>query len=266
MRDLRAHTRQCAACEAHLTFGRKVAVGLASRGEDRMRDERAIALTMSSVTRWARRGHVRPIWILAAALVCIAGAASAGWWMGRGHLDLPVASLSSVASPAAALHRQLVAIPSVTSLVVARGADPSAGDKQPRSTSVDPNDTAASLFAQANELRRGGKDDPAILGYRKLQRLFPGTPQADQSHATLGLLLLQRLHPDEALTQFDHYLAHDGLLAEDVLVGRALCLQHLGRSNEERRTWESVLHRFPGSIHVARAKTRLTELSTPGAR
>ena len=111
-----------------------------------------------------------------------------------------------------------------------------------------------------------GKDDRAIPIYRKLQRLFPGTPQAEQSYATLGQLSLQHLGADEALRQFDRYLAHEGPLTEDVLVGRAIALQRLGRSNEERKTWETVLRRFPSSVHAARAKTRLADLQSVGTR
>jgi len=144
----------------------------------------------------------------------------------------------------------------------AAAAEPTSTDKQqPRSVlASDESETAAALFSQANELRRTGRDDQAIQMYRKLQRLFSGTPQAEQSHATLGQLLLQRLSADEALAQFDRYLAHEGPLTEDVLVGRALSLQRLGRGHEERRTWETLLHRFPSSVHATRAKARLADL------
>jgi outer membrane protein assembly factor BamD (BamD/ComL family) len=129
------------------------------------------------------------------------------------------------------------------------------------SSILEESETAAALFSQANELRRMGKDGQAIVLYRKLQRVFPGTPQAEQSYATLGQLSLQHLGADEALTQFDRYLAHEGPLAEDVLVGRAIALQRLGRGHEERRTWETLLRRFPSSVHAPRAKTRLDDLA-----
>jgi outer membrane protein assembly factor BamD (BamD/ComL family) len=138
---------------------------------------------------------------------------------------------------------------------------PAPAAKQPvPSPTVDEGLTAAALFAQANELRRAGADDRAIVLYHKLQLLFPGTVQAEQSNATLGQLLLQRSSADQALSQFDRYLTHAGPLTEDVLVGRALSLQRLGRAHDERRAWVNLLEQFPSSIHAARAKARLAEI------
>jgi tetratricopeptide (TPR) repeat protein len=166
---------------------------------------------------------------------------------------------AATTAPRSALSSQILAGP----LVVQRpaiGAAP--GDKQRLRDGLvtEQSETAAALFSRANDLRRIGRDDQAIQTYRKLQRLFAGTPQAEQSYATLGLLLLEHFSADEALTQFDRYLAGEGLVTEDVLVGRALALQRLGRTHEERATWETLLHRFPSSVHATRAKTRIAEL------
>src|SRR6185295_20408267 len=52
--------------------------------------------------------------------------------------------------------------------------------------SPDPRETAAQVFGEANDLRRTGKDAQAMTTYRKVERLFPGSPEAQQSYATLG--------------------------------------------------------------------------------
>jgi TolA-binding protein len=230
---------------------------LAPRAEDRMRNERAIALTMNKALKRRRGRQVRQMLVLAAAIVCVAGAAGAQLWtLGRSQEarapELPSRpAVSLPAPPATAWVEHLRASVSVRASIE--------GQPPPR-TIVEASETAAGLFAQANELRRAGNDDQAIALYRKLQRLFPGSVQAEQSDATLGQLLLQRSNVGEALRQFDRYLSDPGPLAEDVLVGRALSLRRLGRVHDERRTWEELLQKFPTSVHAARAKARLTEL------
>jgi TolA-binding protein len=229
-----------------------------------MRNERAVVRTVSMLATKQRRLRVRRVWLLVAAAVCVASAAGANLWTVRAPIDVP-AGVSAAAAPRSALPREALAAPVIVRHPpVTPPADLAPGDKQRLRSDLasEPSGTAAALFSQANELRRTGRDDQAMQTYRKLQRLFPETPQADQSHATLGLLLLQRLSADEALTQFDRYLAHEGPLTEDVLVGRALALQRLGRGHEERKTWEILLHHFPSSVHAIRAKIRLAELPT----
>ena len=93
-----------------------------------------------------------------------------------------------------------------------------------------------------------------------MERLFPGSPEAQQSYATLGSLMMEHGGSQEALSQFDHYIERGGPLLVDVLAGKATALQRLGRTAEERRTWETLLDRFPKSVHAARAKSRLAEL------
>jgi hypothetical protein len=257
MRDLRIHARRCAACVAHLKIGRQLATALMPRAEDRMRNERAIALTMRKMIKRRRRRHVRQMLVLAAAVVCFAGAALAQLWpLGRSYAlrvsEPPTRGVLSAprGSPTSIVDHIRVSLP-----ITLPSEQPIASN-----VVVDDNVSAAALFVQANELRRAGKDDQAIALYRRLQHLFPGSLQAEQSNATLGQLLLQRSSANEALSQFDRYLSHAGPLTEDVLVGRALSLERLGRSHEERKTWESLLQHYPTSVHAARAKARLAEL------
>ena len=127
--------------------------------------------------------------------------------------------------------------------------------------------TAASLFSDANDLRRAGSYADAVELYRKLQERFPMAGEASVSYVTLGRLLLDRMgDPAGALEQFDAYATArpNGTLVEDALAGRALALQRLGRDQEERAAWTELLVRFPGTAYAARAHERLapTESST----
>jgi hypothetical protein len=124
--------------------------------------------------------------------------------------------------------------------------------------------TAAGLFARANGERRAGRDDAAIADYRALERDHAGTPEAEASLVALGRLLLDK-HADytDALAQFDRYLAtsRSGALREEALIGRALALEHLGRSGEEEGAWRAVLDTYPDSIYASEAHARLEALA-----
>ena len=131
----------------------------------------------------------------------------------------------------------------------------------PQSPAIDL--TAPELFAQANDTRRRGDAVAAARQYGALQRRFPRSPEASLSHVALGRLYLDRLvDPGRALAQFDEYLVggRDGELGEEALVGRALALQRLGRADEERSAWRTLLDAFPRSLSADRASARLAEL------
>ena len=165
---------------------------------------------------------------------------------------------------------------SVDALPVARASDPrpvasagarssaSAGARSSASDSVAaPPPSAAELFARANGARRAGRDDAAIADYRALERDHAGTPEAEAAHVALGRLLLdKRAQYTEALAEFDRYLAGSGsgALREEALIGRALALEHLGRSAEEERAWRAVLRDHPDSVYAGEARARLEAL------
>ncbi|MBI5487259.1 MAG: hypothetical protein HY905_08000 [Deltaproteobacteria bacterium] len=145
--------------------------------------------------------------------------------------------------------------------VPGRPAEPPAPQEVPDGLGPEP--TPAQLLAQANELRRTGAYVDAAGLYRELQRRYPGTREELVSRVTLGRVLLERLDDAAgALAIFDGYLtaAPGGTLAEEAWVGRALALQRLDRTDEERAAWTTVLSLFPDSAHAERARRRLAEI------
>lgn len=125
------------------------------------------------------------------------------------------------------------------------------------SASVAP--SAEDLFTRANSARRSGNVDQALSLYRELQRTRPKSREALASRALVGRLLLDRGDARGALPEFDAYLASGGTLGEEALAGRALALQRLGRTSEERAAWQTLLDRHPGTLHRAHAEARLAE-------
>lgn len=128
-------------------------------------------------------------------------------------------------------------------------------------------DSAAGLFSQANKLRKARRLGDAERAYRQLQLTHGGSPEAAVSHVLLGRILLRQGKPGAACAEFERYLAGNpgGSLAEDALQGQAMGLRALGRHAEEKRVWETLLSRFPGSIYARVARERLEELGTPSA-
>ncbi|HEX6277115.1 MAG TPA: tetratricopeptide repeat protein [Polyangiaceae bacterium] len=116
------------------------------------------------------------------------------------------------------------------------------------------------LFSRANAERKAGKVDEALLSYAELRRAFPRSPEATLSHVLSGRLLFGRGDASRAAAEFGAYLARNpkGTLAEEALHGQAEAFRALGRSAEERGAWERLLERFPGSIHAATARERLS--------
>jgi len=97
--------------------------------------------------------------------------------------------------------------------------------------------------------------------YRELLAFWPRSPEAQQTRATLGRMLLDHGNASAALEQLEGYLAgSDATLKEDVLAARAQALMRLGRGDEEARAWHTLLAEYPHSIHAPHARARLEEL------
>jgi TolA-binding protein len=123
--------------------------------------------------------------------------------------------------------------------------------------------TPASLFAQANALRRTGDVRKAIDLYQALRQRFPDSQQAHLSALSQGDLLLGEGESAKAIAAYDAYLraVPHGALTEEALFGKARGLGLLGRSREERQTWEELARRFPRSAYHPAALGRLKELA-----
>jgi TolA-binding protein len=142
----------------------------------------------------------------------------------------------------------------------APSASPSAASSS-RPGEADTGLDAAGLFAAGNKARRSGAYGNALRLYGELQRRFPGSREAHTSQLALGWLMLNQLgNASGALAQFNGYLAGGGVMSEEALAGRALALQRLGRSAEERKAWQDLITRYPDSINAERARKRLGAL------
>jgi TolA-binding protein len=119
---------------------------------------------------------------------------------------------------------------------------------------------ATTLFDRATHARRSGDHAEAARFYGELIERYPSAPEAHESYAVLGRMLLDDGDAEAALVCFERYLPIGVALEEDVMLGKALALRRLGRNDDELRAWSALLERYPGSVHTLRAKTRLIEL------
>ena len=145
-------------------------------------------------------------------------------------------------------------------------AAPNAAPRPSAARSAEPVDTAAALFARANEARRGGRAAEALRLYDELGARFPGSREDTAARVTSGWLLLEQLgQPGAALARFDRYLAASGggTLAQEAMAGRALALAKLGRRADELAAWRRLLEVAPGSAYAPRARERLGQADAP---
>jgi TolA-binding protein len=247
------------------------ATDLAADGRSRAGDDAliargidgAIARTKARATRGAsrRKRSAHAVVLLAAILVAATGAF--GWIE---HARTTRGGSQETGAPKATPRPASASIPAT--VPIARAGEASSAEIAEPSSSSTPavpffELTASELFAKANDTRRRGDAGAAARQYDALQRRFPRSPEASLSHVALGRLYLDRLaDPGRALAQFDEYLGggRDGELGEEALVGRALALQRLGRSDAERSAWRTLLEAFPQSLSADRASARLAEL------
>ena len=257
--DLNLHLATCAACAAHLAAGQRAQQRLAEQPWDEQLDRQAVERAMAGLFRSpSRKLRFLPAFRLGFALTALlvaGGIAGATFWRAHRSPPVPVPSLESSGGT------------SEVSLTPSQGeprlvpqpeplADEPALARPPR---VQP--SAAALFAQALALRSEGKVDAAIVTHLRLQRLYPSARETRLSFALAGRLLLERASPEQALAQFNQYLARPGDVAEEALVGRATALGRLGRSAAEAAAWREVLDHHPESIYATHARSRLAALA-----
>ena len=212
----------------------------------------------------------------AALLVCGGSASAAVWWL-RHPAPPPrmdarpvVAARQTAPSPARGSARQQLAAPVAPpaeeapprARLLARhtGAVPLSQPSQ--STGDGVRLSATALLAEAGRARGEGQLDRAASLYRRLQREFPGTPEALVSTVPLGRLLLDGGSARAALAAFDGYLhgVPRGPLVAEALYGKGRALEALGDGVEERRTWERLVTDHAGSAYAPHARHRLAAL------
>jgi TolA-binding protein len=246
-----------------------------------------------------RMRHLR-LALVAAAVLSIAGWAAAARWVGAGRrasvlalqraetpgpteaARTPHGDPAATAAPAASLPDPVEAVVDPAPPAEVSSSPPARIAAVPRSTPahpvhapsvVDPapgpdpapapSPDAPALFRRATDARRAGDHPSAAHLYRALIEDYPSSSEAQVALAVLGRLLLDDSDAEGALRCFDRYLVAGGALREDVMLGRALSLERLGRIGDEARAWSSLVSDYPSSVHAQRARRRLLELASP---
>jgi tetratricopeptide (TPR) repeat protein len=257
--DLNLHLAACAACAAQMAAAQRVRQTLAEQPRDEELNRQAVERAMTGLfpPRFARLRYRQAFRLgFALAVVLLAGGmAGAALWRWHRPVSVPLLLPEPSDETRAGLSSPVQAEPSL----VAEPALPSSDPVLQRSAHAQP--SAAALFAQALALRGEGKVGAAIATHLRLQHLYPTARETRLSFALAGRLLLDRGSPEQALAQFNQYLAQPGDVAEEALVGRATALGRLGRSVAEAEAWREVIERHPGSIYANHAKRRLAVLA-----
>lgn len=271
---LDAHLAECAACR----LDQQIVVGFDDEDAVDIRDGARLEGLANMARTWAIARQPRSnthfalshrMWAGAAALLLLAGAAGATTWWARRNvataspLPTPIASPPALATgrpsnePATWLAEPAALAP----------AEPSPTSRAPdhapralRASRERGGADAALLLRQAGDARRAGNLKRAGEFYRKLQRDFPGAPEALLANVPLANMQLEQGSPRGALTGFDRYLraARDGVLVPEALYGRARALAALGDRAEEHNTWQRLLRDFPTSAYAPLARRRAT--------
>jgi len=220
----------------------------------------------------SRRKRLGP-WALAAAVACVAvaaGGAIVGLRPLRAMLSTPVQPAAPPRKVAAPVPP---AAPATLGSVLPQASQPTEAPPTPAPSSLSslPKPAAAAdpsspseLFASAASARRRGKAPEALLLYDTLQSRFPSSPEANAADMALGMLRLQRGSARSALEHFTRYLSRNprAELVPDALWGKAQALSSLGQQAEARRSYKSLLERYPDSTYAAAARAKL-EASKP---
>jgi TolA-binding protein len=291
-RVVAAHLAGCEPCRTGETMAALLREGqqaMAGDGEMVARVAAQVSAALAAPPERSRRSG-RRVAFAALALLCAGGGAFAWIGVGRGREPGPaaVASRGAPVSPPTTTQAPPRTWPAGSRAAPAAEEPRASGDEAgvpspaavprpskrrgPAPPDVDRDEaagelpvaapTAASLFIQANAIRRAGDLARAARLYRALRERFPGSDEAQFSSISLGDLLLLLQAPGEALKAFDSYLAEasSGSLREEALFGRARCLRRLGRDTDEEQTWRALLNDFPRSTYGHLARQRIEDL------
>lgn len=282
---LDAHLRECGVCR----FARQASEDFRCLPAPQLEvDQLVTNALMARASRSLRPRARRTSALLAAAvaLMAMGSFAAVGQWTGVLPRIIAAVSAPSVqvaphslsrrppaspfeAPPAAGLELEVWPAPQPPPLVEAvletpvATAAPTPRPRQRRRVSAPP-PPAPEAFAAANQARVEGDRPLAMARYREVLAFWPRSPEAQQTRATLGRLLLDQGQAAAALEQLDAYLeGADGTLREEVLAARAQALARLGRVDDEARAWQTLVDHYPDSIHATRARARLGALAGP---
>lgn len=123
-------------------------------------------------------------------------------------------------------------------------------------------DSPGALLDAESDARRRGDYARVIQLHSELIAKHPRSHEAQTSRITVARMLLDRGDADGALAGFDAYLANgSGELGEDALAGRATALERLGRKDEARTAWATVVEKYPSSTWTAHANARMAALA-----
>jgi TolA-binding protein len=292
---LDAHLRQCPACRMERRVRsdfRRVADG--THADVRALIARALVPGQARTARRRARGtRLRFALVAAALLLGLSGlaAAASNWSLWRGEsgeaVDTAPTGAGALTAPSArrgprpieapaALADTPSAVPSIAlaapvplaapatsearaTRAIAR-ADQAKGSMEPALREDVLAQDAARLFDDANAARRRGDHGAAETAYGRLMVEHPGSPEARESLVTLGRMLLDDGAPARALPRFDEYVRRGGALTAEAMLGRALALGRLGRTEDERSAWSTLAGAYPDGVYAERARARLAEL------
>ena len=125
--------------------------------------------------------------------------------------------------------------------------------------------TVAALFAQAGLARRQGRTTEAIAGYEALNRMYPGSREAQAARLAAGMLELGLGESQAALGQFDAYLSRAPAsdLRAEAWWGKAQALLQLGHEDTARTVMTQLVSSYPESPYAAAARSRLQSMKRP---
>jgi TolA-binding protein len=258
---LDAHLVQCASCRLTLAVGQDFDAALdTSAGDDLIAARIARDAGRRELAQRGRRARrLSSVAIAAIGVAAGAGLAAAaigGFRLRAERVESPgvvPAKISTHAPAPTPVHVEPSEppLPAIEPNVEQRDAPPV----------TSPPLSAAELFAKANASKSEGQGRRALSLYGELQKRYPGSAEAEVSHVSLGRVMLDLGQLSGALTQFNRYLSRKpgGSLVQEALFGKASALARLGRTEEERRTWETLLAQFPKSIYRERANERLEQ-------
>jgi hypothetical protein len=281
-KSLEAHLAQCATCRLERQLRADFALEMSADGLTPDLADLAEGLAKTHVepriAAPARRHRTKLVLLAAAATFTLVATAFASTEAGRRVLA-PVfsrglggdlygeASPPMATAPRAPRLRSPVALRSVASAMVdespvlpgpSPSAAPSVAAPVAASGALPVVDGPAPLFAAETEARRRGDAARLLDLHAQLVARYPQSREAQVSRMMVARMLLERGDAVGALSGFDAYLrAGSGELREDALAGRATALDRLGRSDEGRAAWQTLLDQYPGTAYGAHARSRV---------